>query len=205
MGFVNNINALQGFNLLPDADSSRFIIFSTSREHLFSLPLVACKHHGHKYCIDRSWKISTIHKSFTGAMSYRTIDLVMCIIHPVYQTFQILSVSTNVSLYNIHGIHNLKKGIGLPLLLPYIPSLRRNLVKVHKKMAYTLTAAATTIFVLVPILLLLHSLWKPSRLHPLPPGPKKLPIVENMFDIPTGARIWLKYAEMCRKYSECNT
>ncbi|KAJ3931047.1 MAG: cytochrome P450 [Lentinula lateritia] len=116
-------------------------------------------------------------------MSYRTIDLVMCIIHP-----------------NIHGIHNLKKGIGLPLLLPYIPSLRRNLVKVHKKMAYTLTAAATTIFVLVPILLLLHSLWKPSRLHPLPPGPKKLPIVENMFDIPTGARIWLKYAEMCRKY-----
>ncbi|KAJ4496923.1 cytochrome P450 [Lentinula lateritia] len=69
-------------------------------------------------------------------------------------------------------------------------------------MAYTLTAAATTIFVLVPILLLLHSLWKPSRLHPLPPGPKKLPIVENMFDIPTGARIWLKYAEMCRKYSE---
>ncbi|KAJ3851008.1 cytochrome P450 [Lentinula lateritia] len=68
-------------------------------------------------------------------------------------------------------------------------------------MAYALTAAAaTTIFVLVPILLLLHSLWKPSRLHPLPPGPTKLPIVDNMFDIPTGARIWLKYAEMCRKY-----
>ncbi|GAW09277.1 cytochrome P450 [Lentinula edodes] len=69
---------------------------------------------------------------------------------------------------------------------------------VHK-MAYALTAAAATIFAL-PILLLLHSLWKPSRLYPLPPGPKKLPIVENMFDIPTGACIWLKYAEMCQKY-----
>ncbi|KAJ3894816.1 cytochrome P450 [Lentinula edodes] len=66
-------------------------------------------------------------------------------------------------------------------------------------MAYALTAAAATIFAL-PILLLLHSLWKPSRLYPLPPGPKKLPIVENMFDIPTGACIWLKYAEMCLKY-----
>ncbi|KAJ3723914.1 cytochrome P450 [Lentinula raphanica] len=41
-----------------------------------------------------------------------------------------------------------------------------------------------------------------SRQYPLPPGPRKLPIVENLFDIPTGGFIWLDYAKLCQK---CNS
>lgn len=36
----------------------------------------------------------------------------------------------------------------------------------------------------------------------LPPGPRKLPLVENLFDMPRGGFIWLDYAEMCRRYGE---
>ncbi|KAF9074000.1 cytochrome P450 [Rhodocollybia butyracea] len=39
-----------------------------------------------------------------------------------------------------------------------------------------------------------------ARQYPLPPGPKKLPIVENLFHVPRGGYLWLDYAEMCRRY-----
>ncbi|KAJ3757779.1 cytochrome P450 [Lentinula raphanica] len=36
--------------------------------------------------------------------------------------------------------------------------------------------------------------------YPLPPGPKKLPIVENLFNMPRNGVIWLEYAALCQQY-----
>ncbi|KAJ3928170.1 MAG: cytochrome P450 [Lentinula lateritia] len=59
-----------------------------------------------------------------------------------------------------------------------------------------------TILALLVLSLLVYyySQSKSSRRCPLPPGPEKLPIVENLFHIPNGGFIWLEYAQMCRKY-----
>lgn len=50
---------------------------------------------------------------------------------------------------------------------------------------------------------LFYALLAPSKTRgPLPPGPRKLPVVKNLFNMPSGGFIWLKYARMCGKYSE---
>ncbi|KAJ4485324.1 cytochrome P450 [Lentinula aciculospora] len=53
---------------------------------------------------------------------------------------------------------------------------------------------------LVLLLTIIYSIRRPSRRYSLPPGPKKLPIVENLFDIPNGGFVWVEYAKMCQIY-----
>ncbi|KAF9064431.1 cytochrome P450 [Rhodocollybia butyracea] len=54
--------------------------------------------------------------------------------------------------------------------------------------------------IFLALVLILCAQWKNSQQYPLPPGPKKLPILGNLFDIPRKGFIWLDYIEMCRKY-----
>ena len=49
------------------------------------------------------------------------------------------------------------------------------------------------------LIVYLYSKTKHSSL-PLPPGPKKLPFLGNLFDLPKSHE-WLKYAEWCKQFS----
>lgn len=68
--------------------------------------------------------------------------------------------------------------------------------RVHE-MTFTILA-----LLVLSLLVYYYSQSKSSRRCPLPPGPEKLPIVENLFHIPNGGFIWLEYAQMCRKYGK---
>ncbi|KIK66026.1 hypothetical protein GYMLUDRAFT_82433 [Collybiopsis luxurians FD-317 M1] len=60
----------------------------------------------------------------------------------------------------------------------------------------------TLILFFLPLFYFLYTRAKKasSRPYPLPPGPKKLPIVENLFHIPNGGFLWHDYTEMCRQF-----
>ncbi|KAF5350190.1 hypothetical protein D9757_013079 [Collybiopsis confluens] len=59
----------------------------------------------------------------------------------------------------------------------------------------------TALFALCLLSVFYFARWKSSQArYPFPPGPKKLPIVENLFDIPSKGQIWLDYSEMSRRY-----
>ncbi|KAF5381245.1 hypothetical protein D9757_007868 [Collybiopsis confluens] len=55
---------------------------------------------------------------------------------------------------------------------------------------------------LFPIIFVIY-VWntKSTKAYPLPPGPRKLPLVQNLFDMPRKGFVWLEYAEISRKYN----
>lgn len=55
--------------------------------------------------------------------------------------------------------------------------------------------------VLILIALGLFAVWTRSPRRIYPPGPKQLPILGNVLDVPL-VRPWEKYQEWCEKYSE---
>ncbi|KAJ3757782.1 cytochrome P450 [Lentinula raphanica] len=57
----------------------------------------------------------------------------------------------------------------------------------------------TFLLILFSIIFYTQSLRKQHR-YPLPPGPKKLPIVDNLFNMPRRGVLWLEYAALCRRY-----
>ncbi|KAF5382852.1 hypothetical protein D9757_007327 [Collybiopsis confluens] len=62
--------------------------------------------------------------------------------------------------------------------------------------------STTAVLSAIPLVYFLYSRARQaaSRQAPLPPGPTKFPIVENLFHIPNGAFIWRDYTEMCKQY-----
>ena len=48
---------------------------------------------------------------------------------------------------------------------------------------------------------LIHMRVKQRSRLPLPPGPKKLPLLGNLFDFPASHE-WLTYAKLCKEYSK---
>ncbi|KIK70125.1 hypothetical protein GYMLUDRAFT_543127 [Collybiopsis luxurians FD-317 M1] len=53
---------------------------------------------------------------------------------------------------------------------------------------------------LLPLFILVCTRRKSSRILPFPPGPRKLPIVGNLFSIPNQGHLWLEYDEISRRY-----
>lgn len=62
-----------------------------------------------------------------------------------------------------------------------------------------------TLYYLLAILLLaaltkvIQNLFKHPRRQPYPPGPKPLPVIGNLFDVPTDPQ-WLGYSSLSQKY-----
>ena len=43
-------------------------------------------------------------------------------------------------------------------------------------------------------------IWKWRRKESFPPGPKGLPLLGNVFDLPKGIPVWLTFTSMSQKY-----
>ena len=61
--------------------------------------------------------------------------------------------------------------------------------------------AALTLFVLAA---LLYKRLTSNQAAPYPPGPKGLPLIGNVLDIPPEYQ-WIKFGEWKKKYGECNS
>ncbi|THU80027.1 cytochrome P450 [Dendrothele bispora CBS 962.96] len=61
----------------------------------------------------------------------------------------------------------------------------------------------TETYIVLLVALAISALWydRRSSKGKLPPGPRKLPIVGNLFNMPSGGQVWLAYARMCHEYA----
>ena len=56
--------------------------------------------------------------------------------------------------------------------------------------------------ILILLILMRHLMMKFKHTLPLPPGPKRLPIVGNAFDIPLSKQ-WLTFQRWAEEYGKC--
>lgn len=68
----------------------------------------------------------------------------------------------------------------------------------EKEVPYILAFSILLVFIWKSFI---NNIWKYSRRLPYPPGPKPLPIIGNLYDVPADPQ-WIGYHHLSQKYGE---